>query len=646
MRFLVNFDSIESTTLRPQPVTTDATTTPLGGRDHGAREAHETGRDTHRIELVRLESRVDRIATARLILAGTALAIVGAIVWVRPGDWIWSVLGLVVVAFVVLVVLHARAHGAKERAAAALRFHERALARMNHAWERLATTSERFRDTGHPFAADLDVFGQASLMQLVDATETRGGQDQLAQFLAAEGPGTWPDDVIARQRAARDLAGRLGFREALSTAAGVIADEAPNAAPLLAWAERKADRDATVGSGVAWAAFILPPFAAIAGFLGPVLHVRADIIVALVVAELAAGIAISLRLAPMLQNVSSRESAVTRWRAMMTLVEREDLHAPLLSDLRGRLAASGATPGGGRAASEELARLARIVGFVDARHNEVFRLIIGPLLMWDAHCAMALLRWRARAGLHLRGWLDALARVEALASLGAFAFEHDEFAWPELVARPQFEARGLGHPLIADEHRVGNDVGLSGAGRTLVVTGSNMSGKSTLLRAIGVNAVLAFAGAPVCARALSIGPARVATSMRVEDSLERGVSHFYAELARLKKVLDLAGEPNAAPVLFLLDEILHGTNSRERVLGASAVVNALLTRGAFGAVSTHDLGITALARELGGLVENVHFEEQVNDDKMTFDYLLRPGIVQSSNALRLMRAVGIDIDAG
>jgi DNA mismatch repair ATPase MutS len=158
-----------------------------------------------------------------------------------------------------------------------------------------------------------------------------------------------------------------------------------------------------------------------------------------------------------------------------------------------------------------------------------------------------------------------------------------------------------------------------------------------------VNVVLANAGAPVCATAARIGPARVATSMRIDDSLEQGVSHFYAELRRLKRVIDLAHETGRPPVLFLLDEILHGTNSRERVLGACAVVKELLARGALGAVSTHDLGITALEKELGGLVENVHFEEQVRGEEMSFDYVLRPGIVQSSNALRLMRAVGIDV---
>jgi DNA mismatch repair ATPase MutS len=239
--------------------------------------------------------------------------------------------------------------------------------------------------------------------------------------------------------------------------------------------------------------------------------------------------------------------------------------------------------------------------------------------------------------------MEALGEVEALAALAGFAYEHPGFAWPEPSPGPSFEARGLAHPLLPDDRRVGNDVSLPAAGRALVVTGSNMSGKSTLLRAMGVNAVLAFAGAPVCAGALRIGPARVATSMRIEDSLEQGVSHFYAELRRLKSVLDLAHEAGRPAVLFLLDEILHGTNSRERVIGACGVVRALLKLGAVGAVSTHDLGITALERELGGHVENVHFEEQVQGEAMTFDYVLRPGVVHSSNALRLMRAVGIDV---
>jgi hypothetical protein len=577
------------------------------------------------------DARSSRISTARLSLAVVALALVGGIVWARPGGWAGAALAATLVAFVVLVFVHARVHDARERAAAALRFHERGLARLAHAWDRLPTGSARFQSRDHPFSGDLDVFGRASLMQLVDVTETRFGEEHLARLLSLESPGKWPDDVMARQEAVRDLAGRSTFREALAMAGGILAEEKPDPTPILVWAEgRGALRPSRQTAWVLSILAVAAPLMAIA------LSAPPGTVAVLVLAELALGIGIGLRLTPVLEAVSARESAVTRWRAMMAVVEGERFQAPLLMRLQEQLVR------GPRRASEEVAALERIVGFVDARRNEVFRFFIGPLLMWDVHCTAALLRWRARAGGRVRGWLDALGEVEALCGLAAFAFEHPEFVWPEAASEPKLEARALGHPLISDDQRVGNDVQLRSAGQALIVTGSNMSGKSTLLRALGANAVLAFAGAPACARALVIGPARVATSMRIEDSLEHGVSHFYAELKRLKRVLDLAvHNDRGEPVLFLLDEILHGTNSRERVLGARAIVQRLVEHGSLGAVSTHDLGIAALEHELSGRVRNVHFEEQVEGDRMTFDYVLRPGVVQSSNALRLMRAVGI-----
>jgi hypothetical protein len=599
-----------------------------------ARATYEEGSATRSRELAALEARASRVASARLALAATAIALVGGVVWAHWGAWAWEVIAASVALFVILVVVHARIFEAKERAAAALRFHERGLARLAHDWDRLPKTSTRFRSADHPFTGDLDIFGRASIMQLVDSTETRFGEERLAHLLAQEAHGVWPDEVRARQHAVRELAGRFAFREAISTAGGVLSDDKPDAGPIVAWAEGKEGLPALF----AWSGWVLPAIAIATTLLGPILHARPGAIAAVLLAELALGIAVGERLTPMLSAVSARESAVTRWRTMLVTVEREPFESPLLARTRAVLAAEP------RRASDEIAALERIVGFSDARRNEVFRFFIGPLLMWDVHCAFALLRWRARAGGRVRAWLASLAEVEALAGLASFAFEHPDFAWPEMVPEPKFEARGLGHPLVADDQRVGNDVRLPSAGRALVVTGSNMSGKSTLLRAIGANAVLAFAGAPVCARELTIGPARVATSMRIEDSLERGVSHFYAELRRLKRVLDLARATDGGPALFLLDEILHGTNSRERVIGACAVVRELLALGALGAVSTHDLGITALERELGGRVDNLHFEEQVQDDKMTFDYLLKPGIVQSSNALRLMRAIGIGVN--
>ena len=260
----------------------------------------------------------------------------------------------------------------------------------------------------------------------------------------------------------------------------------------------------------------------------------------------------------MLEAVSARGPVVTPWRAMLAGLEREPFTAPLLERLKATL------EGPGGRASEEVARLERIVGYTDARLNEVFRFVIGPLLMWDAHCALALLRWRdARAPVCAPG-STRLPRPRRLPAWPRSPSSTPVYAWPELAAEPVLEARSLGHPLIPADRRVDNDVRLASAGRALVITGSNMSGKSTLLRALGANVVLAAAGAPACAASLRVGPLRVATSMRISDSLEAGVSHFYAELQRLKGVIDAGREPGSPPVLFLLDEIL----ARDELAGA------------------------------------------------------------------------------
>ncbi len=601
-----------------------------------ARETYDEGRRIHGGALAGLERRSRTIGAARLVTAAGACALIGGIVWAHLGAEAWGGLGLLALVFVGLVVAHSRVHDAAERARAALRFHERGIARLTHAWGGLSAASERFKNPAHPFTGDLDVFGRASLMQLVDATETRFGEERLARLLSIEDPSGWPHEAKARQEAVRDLSPRQAFREGLAIAGGVLAGEKPDPTPVITWAEKQNEGPSAWAPVLSILAWIQPAVVVTVLGFGPWLGLPTRVVTVVGVGAIALGLVAGARVAPMLEAVSARGSAVTRWRAMIAAVEREPFDAALLKSLRARFE-------GERRASEEVASLERIVGFADARLNEVFRFVIGPLLMWDVHCALALVRWRSRAGARLRTWLDALAETEALASLAAFAFEHPDFAWPELTEEPTLEARSLGHPLIPGDRRVANDVRLATSGRALVITGSNMSGKSTLLRALGANTVLAAAGAPACVSALRLGPLRVATSMRISDSLEQGVSHFYAELQRLKTVIDRAHEPGRPPVLFLLDEILHGTNSRERIIGACAVVRELLSRGALGAVSTHDLGITVLEKELSGRVENAHFEEQVDGDAMTFDYVLRPGIVQSSNALRLMRAVGIDV---
>ncbi len=595
-----------------------------------ARERYEAGKAARTAEAKALDAKSGTIGLARVVVALGAIALLGAIVWVPLPDTMWGVELVLLVAFVVLVLWHARVDTAKDLAEAAQRFHERGLARLDGKWQEQGATGEAFATPNHPYAGDLDLFGPSSLFRFLDVTETLMGSAHLASLLKGA-TGTFPNGVRERQEAVRDLAGRHAFREQLSATGALLGADKPDPEPFLTWAGGAAPLEA--GRAILLAAKVLPVLtvAALAGAS----HLPGGIWIGFLLLQLAVTAPARGAVARIVSSVSSMEAGFSRYSEMLAGVEAEPFEAPSLVEYKKRLAASGAS------ATHEMSRLGRILSFVGARENALFRLILGPLLLWDLNCAIALEAWRLRAGSHARTWLSTVGELEALSSLAALAHDHPEFAWPELSGSPRFVAKALGHPLIVSGKRVDNDVTLAGPESVLLVTGSNMSGKSTLLRAMGVNAVLALAGAPVCAQSLEIGDLRVATSMRVRDSLSEGVSHFYAELQRLKMVVDMArGERT---VFFLLDEILHGTNTRERLIGARAVVRNLVARRAMGAVSTHDLAMADLETELPQAVKNVHFQEQVVEDKMTFDYKLREGVVQSSNALLLMKLVGLEV---
>jgi DNA mismatch repair ATPase MutS len=321
---------------------------------------------------------------------------------------------------------------------------------------------------------------------------------------------------------------------------------------------------------------------------------------------------------------------------MLRLVEELKLDVPLLAELKARLLKSGSPP------SAAMARLERVLGWFELRHNGLVYPFVNLLTLWDVHCTLALERWRETVRGTLPDWFEVLGEMEALSSLAGLAHDETDFTFPEVrVDGPLFVAEALAHPLIEAGRRVANDVSLETKGTALLVTGSNMSGKSTLLRAMGLSAVLAYAGGPACASRLRIAPMTIRTSVRVSDSLERGVSHFLAEVKKLSAVLEASqGEK---PVFFLLDEVLHGTNSRERQIGARWLLSELLKRGAVGAVSTHDEELCRLTPELMNRVRLVHFRETVEDGKMTFDFRLREGPVKAGNALRVMHLAGLDV---
>lgn len=607
--------------------------------DSEARAEYERRRASRAEEAAATRAKANLVSTLRVLAVLGAIVGTGCMVWMPLPTVAWAgPIGLVVV-FFVLVVVHARIHDRRERAEAAERYFERGLARLSGKWKDAPQTGERFaKDAAeHPFVDDLDIFGKGSLFQLVDATATKQGETLLAGWLT----GSLDAEPIARtrerQEAVRELSRKHDLREKLAVSGAMLGSEKPDPAPFAAWAG-EAGASATLGLRVV--AFVIPLVTVTLLTLGQLGRVPwwaffAPLVVGIVLTR-----TYRARVDAALSVAASKESALGRYGEMLARIEVETFTSSALSALARDLTSTGVS------ATREMERLGRIVSFVDARQNEFFALFVSPVLLWDVHCAVALEEWRARAGKAASSWFSALSEMEGYASLSTFAFENPDYAYPEMSESPVYEAEALGHPLIRRDVRRGNDVRLVQRGSGLVITGSNMSGKSTLLRALGTNAVLARTGAPVCAKKLVIGHLVVATSMRVRDSLDEGVSRFYAELKKLKVVLDTARtytSPSGPVLFYLLDEILHGTNTRERLIGARAIVKELCELGAMGAVSTHDLALGELEADLGGRMRNVHFEEQVTGDVMSFDYALRQGVVKSSNALRLMHLVGLDV---
>ncbi|WP_242339300.1 MULTISPECIES: DNA mismatch repair protein MutS [Anaeromyxobacter] len=594
---------------------------------NGPREEITRRLEARRAAVARLDRADARIAWGRLAIfaAGAALA------WLAWGQhrlsagWLLGPLA----AFVALAVVHDRVLSARARARRAVAFHTAALARMDGTFAGAGAGGERFADPAHPYALDLDLFGRGSLFELLCAARTRPGEERLAAWLLHPAPAA---EGRARQRAIASLAPRLDLREDLAVL-GEDVRAGVDAAGLAAWGEAAPLLPAFVRpAALALAALAVAAAVAWGVGLGP-----APLLLVLL-GEWAFSRVLRGRMAHVLGGV---EHPAAELRVLALLLERLEAE-PLDGDARlGALQAS--LRGAGAPASVRIAALVRVVARMEWGRNQFF----APLafaLAWGPLHAAAVERWRAASGRGIRRWLEAVAELEALSSLAGYAYEHPGDAWPELLdggpgRGPILEAEGLRHPLLPGA--VPNDLRLGGEGpRVLLVSGSNMSGKSTYLRTAGVNVVLALAGAPVRAARMRLTPVQAGATLRIQDSLQAGKSRFYAEITRLKELADLAAGP--FPLLFLLDEILHGTNSHDRRIGAEAIVRGLLDRGALGLVTTHDLALTELGGS-DGVLANGHFEDQVKDGEIAFDYRLRPGVVAHSNALALMRAVGLRV---
>jgi MutS domain V len=579
-----------------------------------------------------LERRDARIALGRLAAFGALVAVGVAALVLHRLSAAW--LAAPAAAFLALVVAHDRALASLARARRAVAFHEAALTRLDGRWSGTGDDGARYASDDHPYARDLDVFGKGSLFELLCTARTRPGADALARWLLAPAPA---GEVRARQRAVAELTPRLDLREDLAVLGEDVRAEVH---PERLTAFGAAPRVLPGWLALPAAALGLATVAALAGWLTERVHPLA--FVALVAVEWGLSRALRDRIHAVLGGVERPGAELLVLAQLLARLEREPFQDERLRALRAALGAPGdgaADPGRERA-SHHIARLGRIVERAGWADNQLFA-PVAFLLCWRLEAALAVERWRAAHGREIGAWLQATGDLEALSSLAAHAFLWPRDPFPELEdSGAVYDGEGLAHPLLPVDHAVPNDVRLGPGTRLLVVSGSNMSGKSTLLRTVGANAVLALAGAPVRARRLRLSQLQPGATLRIQDSLAEGRSRFWAEITRLRAVMDLAAHP--PPVLFLFDELLAGTNSRDRRIGAEAVLRALLARGAIGLVTTHDLALSELVPALGEAA-NAHFEDQVRDGDVVFDYRLRPGVVTHSNALALMRAVGLEV---
>ena len=591
---------------------------------------YDTQRAARRISEAAHATADRRLSGARLIVVGVTLALAWSAFW---HNWIsaWWLLVPAVV-FAVLIQTHDRVIRRLETAERAVQWYERGLARLENRWAGERESGGRFLDDDHPYARDLDLFGAGSLFQLVNTCQTMTGEETLARWLLGAAD---PDTIRARQAAVADMSDRAQLREDLHTW-GAEARQNVDSATLIAWAQ------APPRLPIGWLRLAGPALAA-----GAVVSITAWSIgaVAGVVPLLmllingAVGLAVGRRAGQVLHRSSEPARELMVLARVLARLREESYHADELRRLHALLTS------GAMEAPAAVRRLDWFIQMHDWQHNMMFA-PIAAVLLWGVQCATAVETWRARFGASVPEWLSVTGQFEALAAFGTYRFENPADPFPELLeptTPPVYEAEQLAHPLLPADEAVTNDMRLGSAPQLVVVSGSNMSGKTTLLRAVGVNGVLALAGAPVRARALRLSPAAIGGTLRVQDSLLAGRSKFYAEILRVKQLVEIAKGGDG--LLFLMDELFHGTNSHDRVEGAHGVLDFLVGVGAVGMVTTHDLALSAIGDRLGSRARNVHFSDQVKAGELTFDYRLREGRATHGNALALMRAVGLDIAA-
>lgn len=535
--------------------------------------------------------------------------------------------------FLILLIKHEKSREKCKEITRLIEINQNSVKRITGSWTEFPDTGEEFIDQKHPFTWDLDIFGQASLFQWINVSNTYAGRQTLSKNISQ--PEKNKSLIEARQKGIVDLAGRVDWRQQFQATGMKFTRFSRNPERLIAWSKEAGE----IRNRYSWVIGLrILPIVTLLTLLLTIISPSVSYLFTLIPMSIQI---LLLRLGRKyikknFESISGYKEEISIYSELFSIVEREEFTADYLSDLRAKLFDES-----NKSASLQINSLSKIVEMMDLQYSPMFHLPFNLLVMWDYQCLLALEKWKRQSGSYFFQWLMVVGELEALASLAIIHYDHPDWVLPKIgPSKTSLLAKDLGHPLLTEENRVCNHLRI--CNNILIITGSNMSGKSTLLRTVGLNLVLAYTGAPVCSSGFQASLMSIYTSMRVNDNLEQRISSFYAELLRVKMVIEATKRRER--VIFLLDEIFRGTNSHDRHLGAVTVLKNLSRAGAVGLVSTHDLELGDLEKESDLAIKNYHFQESYHDGQIYFDYILRPGVSTTSNAVYLMQMVGINLE--
>ncbi|MBL7859134.1 MAG: hypothetical protein JNM57_15685 [Cyclobacteriaceae bacterium] len=565
--------------------------------------------------------KINWISNLRLI---TALAIV-VLLYVGFSNFalLYGLIPLLFL-FVLLMQKHGKLFQEKIHLENLVKINQTEIAALQGDYTSLATGAE-FIQVQHPYSYDLDLFGEGSLFQHINRCGTFSGKNTLANHLAH--PLSTADAIQKRQQAHAELIPKTEFRQHVLAYGMEVGDQPDDRNQLKEWIEHPsflypkkfyryflmivpALTVFTVSAAFIWSA-LTPGAVLLAGFQWAFLgfHLK--------------------RVTIFHQYISRKKMVLEKFARVLRIIQQEKFNSSLLKQISDKA----------HEADQKVQALASLVNALDARQNSMTNLVVNSLLLYDLQCIYRLEKWKDRNAANLLSWIDLVSETEALCSISTFAFSHNDFSFPTISTSLTITAKGLGHPLIHAQERVTNDLEMNPHQSVLIITGANMAGKSTFLRTLGVNVVLALAGAPVCASAFECPVLQLRSGMRTTDSLKDHQSYFYAELNRLKSIMDELR--NDQPLLILLDEILKGTNSTDKQSGSIALVKQLLHHPCLAVIATHDIVLGELEKEYPGSIRNFCFEASIENEQLHFDYKLKTGVATKMNATFLMKKMGI-----